>query len=220
MRAHPRSAFGLLLVIAGAVALLWTLVVWRSGDPFTGMYTALRQRELSDRYAELAGGWTTAGRSRDMVAAARRHRLRARPGDPIARLTIERLGLKMIVVEGADAESLKSGPGRDPRSSFAGEGKLVYIAGHRTTYRAPFAKIDRLRSGDRMTLETPYGRFVYAVRGHRIVAADDVSVLRSPDRELLRLQACHPRFFASHRYVVSAELVETAPPAPGARSSV
>jgi sortase A len=92
-----------------------------------------------------------------------------------------------------------------------GENRLVYIAGHRTTYLAPFSHIDRLKPGDRITLEVPYGTFVYSVTHHRIVKATDLSVLRSPRHELLELQACHPRFFASHRYIAYARLIRVEP---------
>ena len=117
----------------------------------------------------------------------------------------------MVVVDGTDEASLKKGPGRDLRTYAPGEGRLVYIAGHRTTFLAPFAHIERLRPGDRVTLELPYATFVYRIVGHRIVAADELSVLRSPHRELLALQACHPRFFASHRYIAYARPVLVRP---------
>src|SRR5207247_497562 len=92
-----------------------------------------------------------------------------------------------------------------------GEGRLVYIAGHRTTFLAPFSHIERLKKGDSVRLEMPYATFVYRVSGHRIVRADDLSVLRSPRHELLELQACHPRFFASHRYIAYALPVRALP---------
>ena len=92
-----------------------------------------------------------------------------------------------------------------------GEGQLVYIAGHRTTFLAPFSHIERLRRGDRVKLQLPYATFVYRISGHRIVAADDLSVLRSPRHELLALQACHPRFFADHRYIAYALPVRVLP---------
>jgi sortase A len=88
-----------------------------------------------------------------------------------------------------------------------GEGELVYIAGHRTTYGAPFARIDRMRKGDRLFLELPYGSFEYAVTGHRIVDARELSVLKSKGFEQVALQACHPRFFATQRYIVYAKPV-------------
>jgi sortase A len=92
-----------------------------------------------------------------------------------------------------------------------GENRLVYIAGHRTTYLAPFSHIDRLKKGDRITLEVPYATFIYSVTGHRIVKSTDLSVLRSPRHELVELQACHPRFFASHRFIAYARLVRVEP---------
>ena len=85
-----------------------------------------------------------------------------------------------------------------------GEGELVYIAGHRTTYSAPFSKIDAMRPGDEVRIELPYATFVYAVRSHKIVPDDDIDRLKSGGREVVALQACHPRFFASRRYIAYA----------------
>lgn len=195
-------------MLAGIGALGWTLLVWQWRDPFTSLYTELQQRRLAERYGQLHDSSRLVA-ARDLAAVARDFRLRARTGDPIGRLRIPRLGLDMVVVDGTDPASLKKGPGRDERSYMPGEGKLVYVAGHRTTYLAPFADIDRLRRGDLIFLDVPYGRFTYAVTGRRVVVETDLSVLRSPNRETLRLQACHPRFFASHRYVVFARPVTT-----------
>jgi sortase A len=88
-----------------------------------------------------------------------------------------------------------------------GERQLVYVAGHRTTYGAPFSDIDRLQPGDRITVELPYATIQYRVSGHRIVDDNDASVLKSQGHEELVLQACHPRFFASQRYLVYARPV-------------
>src|SRR5439155_11706046 len=76
---------------------------------------------------------------------------------------------------------------------------------HRTTYLAPFAHIDSLRAGDLVTLKMPYATLVYAVTGHDIVDSHDLAVLTSHNREVVALQACHPRFFATHRYIVWAK---------------
>jgi sortase A len=188
--------------------LAWTLLVWQWRDPFTSLYTALEQRRLAERYEALASaGWPTQADSRALAAAAARYRKQSRVGDPIGRLRVGRLDLDMVVVNGTDPGTLKKGPGRDPRSFMPGEGKLVYIAGHRTTYLAPFAHIERLRPGDRIEVDVPYATFFYEVIRHRVVDEKDLSVLESPRREVLRLQACHPRFFASHRYVVFARAV-------------
>jgi sortase A len=117
----------------------------------------------------------------------------------------------MIFLDGTDESSLEKGPGRDLQTYMPGENRLVYIAGHRTTFLAPFSEINELRAGDKITLELPYATFVYRVTHHIIVLADDEAVLRSGHSELLALQACHPRFFATHRYIVYAKPVEVIP---------
>ncbi len=203
-----------LLVLSTAASLLvWTFVTWRWDDPFTALYTRHQQDRLAAAYERAESHWrrereadprpTTGGRP--AVAATYRRTLDR--GDPVGRLAIPRLDLDLVVANGADPSTLRKGPGRDVRSFVPGERKLVYIAGHRTTYLAPFSRIDMLRPDDRITLAVPYGTFVYRVTRWTIVAASDVSVLRSPRRETLALQTCHPRFFASKRYVVFARLV-------------
>jgi sortase A len=207
----PKRAPALALAAAGLVALLWVLVVWIWRDPFTSAYTLWKQRGLNERYQALVADAPPVGR-KDLPRFAARFRATSRPGDPIAKLRVPRLDLDVLVLEGTEPATLRAGPGRDPRSWMPGEGKLVYLAGHRTTYLAPFAEIQRLRPGDPIELRLPYGLFRYEVTGHRIVAPDDLSVLRPSKHETLRLQACHPRFFASERYVVSARLVRIQAP--------
>ncbi len=152
-----------------------------------------------------------AAERRQIDADATRFRREAKPGQAIGRIVIGRIGLNMVVVDGADHETLKKGPGRDVRSYMPGQDRLVYIAGHRTTYLAPFSHIDAIRGGDYIRLEMPYATFVYRASAHRVVTAGDLSVLRSPRHEQLELQACHPRFFATHRYIVYAKLVSVQP---------
>src|SRR5581483_9212362 len=125
-----------------------------------------------------------------------------------------RLGLNMVFLDGTSHDTLTKGPGRDLQSYMPGQGQLIYVAGHRTTYGAPFSHIDALRKGDVIRLEVPYGTFVYAVTGHVVVPADDLAVLRSHGREVVALQGCHPRFFATHRYIVYGRLVREVPKIP------
>jgi sortase A len=120
--------------------------------------------------------------------------------------------LSIYVVQGTDDESLKKGPGHYAGSTLPGQGSLVYIAGHRTTYLAPFAHINDIRTGDYMTVSVPYGDFTYRAVRHFIVPSSDLAMLRPTRTEILRLQACHPRFFATHRYIVDARLVSYTPP--------
>lgn len=202
---------GTALLVAGALALAWSLVVWRWQDPATLLYTRYEQHRLSTRLAAVVAETAPTSSSPVAVAAAaRRFRLSVRSGDPIGRLVVPRLGISYVVVEGTDTGSLRRGPGRDRRSFMPGEKNLVYIAGHRTTFAAPFSRIDALRPGDTVRLTMPYGTFVYVVTGHSIVAANDLGVLRPRHTELLALQACHPRFFATQRYIVWARLQRVA----------
>lgn len=218
MRRFARLS-GTLLIVAGAGTLAWAVTVWQWQDPLTFLLNRLEQRELSEafdsrleRSRELLA---TSASPADLLASASRWRKSSRRGDAIGRIAIPRIGLEAVVVNGTDPEALKRGPGRYLGSAMPGEGELVYVAGHRTTYGAPFSKIDRLRKGDRVRVELPYGTFEYAVTGRRIVEASELSVLRSKGFEQLALQACHPRFFATQRIIVYAKPVGiTAPERP------
>ena len=210
---------GIVLIVVGALTLAWAVVVWRWQDPFTALYTHWQQGKLAaslDRQiavyhlAPARSGSLAAERSA-VARDAALYRRKAHPGQAIGRITIGRIGLKMVIVDGTDHASLEKGPGLDRRSFMPGENRLVYIAGHRTTYLAPFSHINDIRDGDFIRLQMPYATFVYRAYTHRIVPSTDMSVLRSPRHELLELQACHPRFFATHRYLVYARLVSVQP---------
>jgi sortase A len=207
------------MMVAGVLTLAWAVVVWRWEDPFTALYTHWQQGKLAARLDhEFATYHPTrvdrtdlAAERRAVSADARAFRRTATTGQAIGRIVIGRIGLKMVLVNGTDESTLKKGPGRDARSYMPGQNRLVYIAGHRTTYLAPFSHIDAIRDGDFIRLEMPYATFVYRAFRHRVVAATDMSVLRSPTHEVLELQACHPRFFATHRYIVYAKLISVLP---------
>jgi sortase A len=146
-----------------------------------------------------------------IATEAKRYRKTLHTGEALGRLRVPRLGLSIIVVTGTDESSLEKGPGWYTGTYLPGEGQLVYIAGHRTTYLAPFADIDSLRRGDSVTLELPYATFLYRITNHVIVPADDVARLKSHGKEVVALQACHPRFFATHRYIAYARPVRVTP---------
>jgi sortase A len=209
---------GTLLAVAGVLTLGWALLVWQWQDPFTALYTTWKQHQLATQYNKRARSFTTTisgptvkAERASIAREAKLYRLSSKRGQVIGRLRVPRMGINMLLVNGTDHDTLKKGPGRDGRTFMPGENRLVYIAGHRTTYLAPFSHIDRLRRGDRVTIEVPYGTFIYAVTRHRIVKSTDLSVLRSPRHELVELQACHPRFFASHRYIAYAKLLRVEP---------
>jgi sortase A len=210
-------AIGTLMIAGGLATLAWAVVVWRWEDPVTSLYTAYEQRSLSSGLDERFDLYKRTPRAvsldpDELAADARRYRGETKVGDAFGRIEVPRLGLRMVLVYGTESEPLKRGPGLDPRTFFPGQGRLVYVAGHRTTYGAPFSKIDKLRNGDVVRVEVPYGTFVYRVTGSRIVEADDLSVLRSKDFEQIALQACHPRFFASHRWITYGRLSKVEQP--------
>jgi sortase A len=214
---------GAILVGAGAIGLAWALLVWQWQDPITALYTTYQQHKLTQTYDRTFAGYRAPAQlathrvvdvraeQRLIALEARRYRQTLRVGQPLGRLRVPRLGLSIIVVTGTDEASLQKGPGWYTGTRLPGEGQLIYIAGHRTTYLAPFAHIDSLRRGDSVTLELPYATFVYRITGHVIVPSDDLARLRSRGYEQVALQACHPRFFATHRYIAYARPVQVIP---------
>ena len=220
-----RHRLGTLLLVIGIGVLAWTATVYLWKDPFTTAYTAYEQRRLASNLDRQFENWKPSPepvvqpkpkpkpepkpkpRHDDVSRDAKRFRLSSEDGDAIARLRVPRLGLSIVVIDGTDAGDLRRGPGRHRETFMPGEGELVYVAGHRTTYGAPFSDIDRLEAGDTISVELPYGSVEYRVTRHRIVDDNDLSVLESHNREELVLQACHPRFFASQRYLVYASPV-------------
>ncbi|MBA3433296.1 MAG: class D sortase [Actinobacteria bacterium] len=208
---------GILLALGGSLVLLWVLAVWRWQDPLTLVVNKRAQSELSSDYKVRVARERIAPTPRPAVKTpsqferAAAYRKRTETGDPIGRLTVPRLDLEIMVVYGTDRETLKKGPGLHPTTGFPGQRFLTYVAGHRTTYGAPFSDIDKLQPGDRITFEVPYGTYRYEVVGHRIVRDDQLEVLQGRGREELALQACWPRFFATHRYLAYAKLVGVDP---------
>ncbi len=216
-----RHRLGTLLLGIGIGILAWAATVYLWKDPFTTAYTAYEQRKLESSLERQFEKWRPTRRPvarpgkptpkplprDDVRREARRFRLASQEGDAVAKLEIPRLGLDVVVVNGTSSGDLRRGPGRHLETYMPGERQLVYVAGHRTTYGAPFSDIDRLREGDRIRVELPYASIEYQVTKHRIVDDNDLTVLESHGREELVLQACHPRFFASQRYLVYARPV-------------
>jgi sortase A len=142
-------------------------------------------------------------------------------GDPIGQIQIPKIGLDAIIVEGVADDDLKSGPGHYPSTPLPGQKGNAAIAGHRTTYGAPFSSIDELEPDDEITITTIQGTFVYKVlrqedgSGHIIVNPNQTEVLNEvPGKNTLTLTACHPKYSASERIIVFAEMKGEALPAP------
>ena len=130
----------------------------------------------------------------------------------MGRLEIARMHVNVVFVEGTNwAHDLSKGPGHYESTSVPGLGLTTAIAGHRTTFGAPFRHIDELRVGDSIRVQLPYGTFLYRVIGHKVVASDDWSITRRRGFDSLVLSACHPLYSASHRWVVFARLAQVRP---------
>ena len=142
---------------------------------------------------------------------ARAERRRVKDGQALGRIRIPKIGASYVVVQGTDAAALRKGPGHYPQTPLPGIHGTVAIAGHRTTYLAPFRHINDLGHGDRIDLEMPYGRFRYAVERTQIVSPDAIYVIRRVNHDRLVLSACHPLYSAAKRFIVFARLVSATP---------
>jgi sortase A len=215
---RPLSA---VLVVVGALLVLDAVVtlVWQ--EPVSALYAKLQQGRLDDRLAQLEGREPTkvdrkvlshlGTLDRRLAYEARALNRRTRDGQPLGRIRMRSIGVSSVVVAGTDASSLRLGPGHYPGTPLPGARGTVAIAGHRTTYGAPFRRLDKLARGDRIQLEMPYGTFTYAVDRRRIVLPTATWVTRPVGHDQLILSACHPLYSAAKRIVVFARLARAKP---------
>jgi sortase A len=127
-------------------------------------------------------------------------------GDAYAQITIPTIGVNFMVVQGTDYDDLKKGPGHysDTADPWDDSGRVA-IAGHRTTYLAPFFKLDKLADGDRINLRTEYGTFRYEIRRVFVIpSAGSGRVLTQTDAPTLVLTTCNPVYAAYERLIVTA----------------
>jgi sortase A len=176
---------GALLITDAAVTLLWQ-------EPVSALVADREQAALKDALFD------------PPERVLRREPLE---GDAIARIEIPEIDVSEYVVEGTDTTDLRKGPGHYPDTPLPGERGTAAIAGHRTTYGAPFRDIDDLERGDVIRVDMPDGRFVYRVERIRIVDDQDLSVLRPVGYRRLMLSACHPLYSAAERVIVFARQV-------------
>lgn len=204
-------AAGVLLLADVAITLAWQ-------EPFSALYGRFQQSQLEGELEDLEERGLTPAERRAVVRftrdperlafLARSLRRRTEDGDAIGRIEMPDIGVDQVIVEGTGTADLRKGPGHYPRTAWPGMRGTVAIAGHRTTYGAPFNAIDELERGDRITVEMPYGRFVYRVERSRIVPPTAVEVVRRVGYDRLVLSACHPKYSAAKRIVVFARLVD------------
>ena len=215
----PLRALSTVLIIAGVLLLSDAALTLAWQEPVSALYARIVQDRLGDDLRDLELAKPSA---RDLAALRSLEDQRARmaflarslrrtsdPGDAVGRIRIPRIGASFVVVYGSDAASLRKGPGIYDDSPFPGAPGTVAIAGHRTTYLAPFRRIDKLQPGDEISVEMPYGRFTYRVQQRKIVAPTTVSVVKRVGYDRLVLSACHPLYSADKRIIVFARLVKS-----------
>ncbi len=215
-------ALAIVLIVAGAVALLDAVVtlVWQ--EPFSALYAKLRQDHLDGALAKVDRSAPSARERRVLVDLADvRTRIaflagslegRAKDGSAVGRIVIPRIGADFVVVKGTGTSELESGPGVYSETVFPGMAGTTAIAGHRTTYLAPFRHIDELHAGNTIELQMPYARFTYTVIGQRVVAPSDVeAAVGNVGYTRLVLSACTPLFSAAKRLLVYARLTSATP---------
>lgn len=205
---------GLLLLVDAGVTLLWQ-------EPLTAVIGVIKRAEIDKRFLSYHTTPLSALDRRALALLdaiphriaylAREEERQVPTGAALGRIAIPGIGASFTVVEGTDGASLERGPGHYPSTALPGMGRTVAIAGHRTTYLAPFRHLDALSRGSRIVLTMPYGRFVYAVQFTKIVSPTSWWVTRDVGYDRLVLSACNPLFSAAQRIVVFARLIQTVP---------
>ncbi len=208
------GAIGRTCIALGVLILLFVVYqVWG-----TGIREAQAQNKLENEFEELLGAPPGSADTSSTTTTSEPGPPPPPPpppaeGDAMARIRIPDLGIDKIVVEGVTLDDLKRGPGHYPDTPMPGQPGNAAIAGHRTTYGAPFGRIDELEAGDEILVTTLQGAFRYEVREQLIVSPGQVEVLDDFGDDRLTLTACHPKYSARQRIIVVAALVgEAAPP--------
>ncbi len=213
---------GLLLVLDAGVTLLWQ-------EPVTALVGLIKRDQVDQRFLSYRSAPLSA-LDRDALAQlrtlrqrlsylARREQRQVPTGDALGRIVITKIGASFQVIQGTDTASLEKGPGHYPDTALPGLGRTVAIAGHRTTYLAPFRRINELATGDQIVVNMPYGRFIYVVQYHKIVLPTALWVVNDVGYERLVLSACNPLYSAAQRIIVFARLEEVQPTAQAMRSA-
>lgn len=214
-----------LLILAGALALADGVVTLLWQEPISALIAKLRQDDLKGELARVEAAPASSAEQRALAAIAdQRSRIAylagalqrtTASGRPIGKITIPSIGANFVMVDGTDTSDLESGPGLYRETTFPGIDGTTAIAGHRTTYLAPFRHIDALRTGATIRLEMPYGRFIYTVIGHRVVAPTDVrAATANVGYSRVVLSACTPLFSAAKRLLVYGRLTRAEPRGP------
>lgn len=213
---------GALLLADAAVTLLWqepltAVIALIKRDDVDRRFLSYQQAPLSQLEQNALASLTD--ESARIAYLARQERKAVKTGDAIGILQMPKISATYTVVQGTDTASLEKGPGHYPQTAFPGVAQTVAIAGHRTTYLAPFRNINRLDKGDTLVLTMRYARFIYTVQYHQVVPPNAWWITRNLGYERLVLSACNPLYSASQRIAVFARLSSETPLGPARMSN-
>jgi sortase A len=212
------------LITAGLVIFLdvGLTLAWR--EPVSSIYGSIQQAQARSQLADLEKSFSREITKPDIVKIKDPKRRIAKladkfekqvgTGEAIGKIQIPRFDLDAVLIEGTDTSSLEKGPGHYPDTPFPGQPGTVGIAGHRTTYLAPFRHIDSLETGDQIMIHMPYADFTYTVQKHEIVDPSDVQITDPVGYPRLVLTACNPLYSAAQRYAIFAKLTGATPVVP------
>jgi sortase A len=195
---------GLGAVLTGAGVLILLFVAYQLWG--TGLYTSRQQgslrSEFNDKLKAAAAAPSTTSTTVDPA------NLPPPPpsGESVATIRIPKIGVDKLVVQGVGLADLRKAPGHYPETPMPGEQGNAAIAGHRTTYGAPFNRLDELAPGDEILVTTLKGSFTYTVTGSKVVKPSQVEVLNATPSPTLTLTTCNPKYSAKERLIVSASL--------------
>jgi sortase A len=173
---------------------------------------AVTSRGQTDLRNELQREWTASAPApkKDPRKAVPK---RVAPGKALAVMDIPRIELdNKVIVEGVSRDDLRKGPGHVPSTVLPGQPGTFGVSGHRTTYGAPFYRLNELGKGDTITVVTREAIYTYTITRTAIVRPTDTQVLDNvfgPDNKpkaTITLTTCHPRYSARQRLIVFGDL--------------
>ncbi len=166
----------------------------------TGVYTFSAQRDLREQWQESIKSVKPASQGGDETATLEAPDISG--AGIFGRLRIPKLDLDVIVLEGTDLITLRRGPGHIIKTARPSEDGNTAISGHRTTYGAPFAELNKLEKGDVILLTTLEGDYEYQVTGSGVVRPTNLSVIGQNYKGRLTLTTCDPPGSAAKRLAV------------------
>lgn len=204
------NAFGRVLVTVGLLMLLF--VAWQLWG--TGIYESAQQSALRSDFDQQRADSREAAKPVSGTTTTTQPLPPPPDGDPVAVIRIPKIGVDSTVVQGISVPDLRKGPGHYPDSPMPGQLGNAAIAGHRTTYGAPFNRLDELTPGDEISVQTLTGTYRYSVTQQLIVTPKQTEVLDQTPTATLTLTTCNPKYSARERLVIKASLDPAKSPQP------